>query len=169
VNEPFRIVWTDTASNDLLAIVDYIALRDSVDAAADVHERIMGAVDDLETTPRRCRICWRVHGSAAMVAVPHLWRGEWMPLFMIERRYADELEVTLEVAAGINRVNEDEGVRWLYSFLSADKRKTYCLYEAPSADAIRRAAVRAGIPADEITEVSGRVMPDATLDEASVW
>jgi hypothetical protein len=90
-----------------------------------------------------------------------------MPLFMIERRFADELDVTLEVAAGINRVNEDEGVRWLYSFLSADKRKTYCLYEAPSADAIRRAAVRAGIPADEITEVSGRVLPDATLEKAS--
>jgi Protein of unknown function (DUF4242) len=92
-----------------------------------------------------------------------------MPLFMIERRYADELDVTLEAATGINRVNEDEGVRWLYSFLSADKRKTYCLYEAPSADAIRRAAVRAGIPADEITEVSGRVLPDATFDEASAW
>jgi hypothetical protein len=92
-----------------------------------------------------------------------------MPLFMIERRYADELDVTLEAATGINRVNEDEGVRWLYSFLSADKRKTYCLYEAPSADAIRRAAVRAGLPADVITEVSGRVMPDATFDEASAW
>lgn len=95
--------------------------------------------------------------------------GKWMPLFMIERRFADELDVTLDVAAGINRVNEDEGVRWLYSFLSANKKKTYCLYEAPSADAIRRAAVRAGIPADEITEVAGRMMPDATLDEAPVW
>jgi plasmid stabilization system protein ParE len=63
VNEPFRIVWTDTASNDLLAIVDYIALRDSVDAAADVHERIMSAVDDLETTPRRCRIVPELHAE----------------------------------------------------------------------------------------------------------
>ncbi len=87
-----------------------------------------------------------------------------MPLFMIERRFADELDVTLEVADGINRVNADEGVRWLYSFLSADKRKTYCLYEAPSADAIQRAAVRAGIPADEVTEVVGRLLPDATVD-----
>jgi len=63
-----------------------------------------------------------------------------MAVFMIERRYADQLEVTAEAADGINRINEDEGVRWLYSFLSADKRKTYCLYEAASADAIRRAA-----------------------------
>jgi hypothetical protein len=89
-----------------------------------------------------------------------------MPLFMIERRFADELDVTLEVADRINRVNTDEGVRWLYSFLSADKRKTYCLYEAPSPDAIRRAAARAGIPADEITEVAGRLLPDASVDVA---
>ena len=60
-----------------------------------------------------------------------------MAVFMVERRYADQLEVTADIADGINRINDEEGVRWLYSFLSADKRKTYCLYEAPSADAIR--------------------------------
>jgi hypothetical protein len=31
----------------------------------------------------------------------------------------------------------DVGVDWLFSFLSADKRKTYCLYEAKNAEAIR--------------------------------
>jgi hypothetical protein len=51
-------------------------------------------------------------------------------------------------------------VRWLYSFLSADKRKTYCLYEAASPDAIRRAAVRANLPADVIVEVTDRLLPD---------
>jgi len=86
-----------------------------------------------------------------------------MPVFMVERRYADELDVTSASAEGINRVNDDEGVRWLYSFLSADKRKTYCLYEAPSADAIRRAAERAGLPADVIMEMTGTLQPDATL------
>ncbi len=90
-----------------------------------------------------------------------------MPLFVVERRFADALDLSIETAAGINRVNEDEGVRWLYSFLSADKRKTYCLYEASSAAAIRRAAERAGIPADEITEIGGRVTPDATLGDVS--
>lgn len=61
MTERFRIVWTDTAVNDLLAIIDYIALRDSVDAAADVHEWISSAVDDLETMPRRCRIVPELH------------------------------------------------------------------------------------------------------------
>ena len=83
-----------------------------------------------------------------------------MPIFMVERRYAEELDVDTEAADGINRINDEEGVRWLYSFLSADKRKTYCLYEAPSPDAIRRAAVRAGLPADVIVEVTSRLLPD---------
>ncbi len=86
-----------------------------------------------------------------------------MPVFMIERRYADDLDVTAESAAGINRINDEEGVRWLYSFLSADKRKTYCLYEAPSAQAIRDAAVRAGLPADVIVEVTTRIDADGSL------
>jgi len=88
-----------------------------------------------------------------------------LPLFIIERQFADELEVGAEEADAINRVNDDESVRWLYSFLSADKKKTFCLYEAPSAEAIRRAAARAGLPADVITEITGRVMPDASMQE----
>ena len=50
--------------------------------------------------------------------------------------------------------NADEGVSWLFSFLSADRYRTYCLYEAPSRDAIIAAAARAGIPADVVTEVT---------------
>lgn len=82
-----------------------------------------------------------------------------MPIFMIERRYAEQLEASPDLADEINSVNAEEGVRWLYSFLSADKRKTYCLYEAPSPEAIRRAAERAGLPADVIVEVTERVLP----------
>jgi hypothetical protein len=77
-----------------------------------------------------------------------------MPLFVIERNFADQLEVTLDDALKIKTVNADVGVSWLFSFLSADKKKTYCLYEAPSAEAIEEAARRAGLPADVITEVS---------------
>jgi hypothetical protein len=77
-----------------------------------------------------------------------------MPLFLIERNFADELDVTVDGAAEIRRINDEIGVQWLYSFLSADKRKTYCLYEAPTAEAIREAARRAGVPADVIVPVS---------------
>lgn len=76
-----------------------------------------------------------------------------MPKFIIERNFAEQLEVTAEGSANIKRINDDEEVRWIISFLSADKRKTYCLYEANDADSIKRAAERAGLPADVITRV----------------
>ena len=47
-------------------------------------------------------------------------------------------------------------MHWVYSFLSADKKKTYCLYEAPNPEAIREAAARLGIPADVIIAVDQR-------------
>ena len=85
-----------------------------------------------------------------------------MPIFMVERRFDGDLETSAEEADLINRINEEQGVRWLCSFLSADKRKTYCLYEAPFADAIHRAAERAGLPADAVVEVGGMVLPDGS-------
>jgi hypothetical protein len=88
-----------------------------------------------------------------------------VPIFMVERAFAEELEPSLDLADGINRINAEEGVSWLYSFLSADKRKTYCLYEAPSPEAIRTAAARAGLPADVIVEVNQRVTPDGALSD----
>ncbi|WP_353558607.1 DUF4242 domain-containing protein [Paraburkholderia terrae] len=83
-----------------------------------------------------------------------LFKENHMPRFMIERNFAEQLEVTGESAATVKRINDEEGVEWLFSFLSADKKKTYCLYEAPNADAIRAAARRANLPADVIIEVS---------------
>jgi hypothetical protein len=76
-----------------------------------------------------------------------------MARFIIERNFAEKLEFTKEASDQVQQINDAEGVKWIFSFLSADKRKTYCLYEAPSAEAIRRAAERAGIPADVITQV----------------
>ena len=76
-----------------------------------------------------------------------------MPRFLIERNFAERLEVTKEVADAVTRINDEEGVKWLFSFLSPDKRKTYCLYEASSADAIRAAARKANLPADVVIEV----------------
>ena len=77
-----------------------------------------------------------------------------MPLFLIERSFAEELLVDDAMAAEVKHINDEIGVQWLYSFLSADKRKTYCLYEAPNAEAIRASAKRLDIPADVIIAVS---------------
>lgn len=76
-----------------------------------------------------------------------------MPLYLIERNFAEQLSVTPEAAAAVKEVNADAGIQWLFSFLSADKKKTYCLYEAPNPDAIREAARKLGLPADVIVEL----------------
>ena len=77
-----------------------------------------------------------------------------MPLFIIERNFAEQIEITRDTTSEVQLINEDMGVQWLFSFLSADKKKTYCLYEAPDPEAIREAARRANVPADVIIEVS---------------
>jgi hypothetical protein len=77
-----------------------------------------------------------------------------MPLFVIERQFPGALQLDAQGVASIHAVNAELGVNWLYSFLSADRRKTYCLYEAPSAEAIREAARRANVPADKVVEVT---------------
>lgn len=82
-----------------------------------------------------------------------------MPVYMIERSFAEQLEMTSDDVELIEEINADEGVSWLFSFLSADRHRSYCLYEAPSPEAIVAAAERAGIPADAVTEVS-RVTAD---------
>ncbi|MBT1064018.1 DUF4242 domain-containing protein [Bowmanella sp. Y26] len=83
-----------------------------------------------------------------------------MPMFLVERAFADELELNKEAFQEINRINNESDVKWLYSFLSADKKKTYCMYEAPNAECIRVAARRANIPADAIIEVGETLRPE---------
>jgi hypothetical protein len=77
-----------------------------------------------------------------------------MPLYVIERKFADRLELTGDDVRAIDAVNGEEGVDWLFSFISADKLRTYCLYEAPTPDSILEAARRANVPADKIVEVT---------------
>src|ERR1700744_6232807 len=91
---------------------------------------------------RLWRQCSAVAEEAANMEV-------FMPLFLIERQFAELVPTDPETEATVKQVNDEIGVQWLFSFLSADKRKTYCLYEAPSAELIRAAAVRLGVPADK--------------------
>lgn len=76
-----------------------------------------------------------------------------MPRYIIERSFAEQLEIDDEAKRHIKEINDEESVEWIFSFLSADKRKTYCLYEAPDEESLRRAAKRLNIPADVITPV----------------
>lgn len=46
-----------------------------------------------------------------------------MPLYVIERHFAEQMEMTRELASEINLINDDVGVQWLFSFLSSDRKK----------------------------------------------
>jgi hypothetical protein len=85
-----------------------------------------------------------------------------VPLYLIERNFAEQLNVTKDAATAVTQVNTDAGIQWLFSFLSADKKKTYCLYEAPNPEAIREAARKLNLPADVIVELGeSRISPTA--------
>jgi HEAT repeat protein len=83
-----------------------------------------------------------------------------MARFLIERNFAEQVQLNKTAADDIKRINDDESIKWLFSFLSAEKKKTYCLYEAQNAEAIRVAARRLNIPADVIVEVGSELRPE---------
>ena len=82
-----------------------------------------------------------------------------MPRYVVERTFPDGLHipVTAEGATTCLTVvdrNTDEGVTWVHSYVSDDKRKTFCVYDAPNPEAIRKTAGRNSLPVDQITQVS---------------
>ncbi len=77
-----------------------------------------------------------------------------MALYMIERNYLEQLNLNAKDVRSLEEFNENLGVNWLFSFLSADKKRTYCLYEAKDPEILMMHAKELGIPADEIVEVS---------------
>ena len=83
-----------------------------------------------------------------------------MPRYLIERNFAERIELTKDGIEGVKRINDEEGVAWIISFLSADKRKSYCIYEAPDPEAIRAAARRNNVPCDAIIEIGGELSPN---------
>lgn len=81
-----------------------------------------------------------------------------MPRYMVERTFPDGLNIppTDDGAAScldvVNK-NADHGVTWVHSYVTEDKRKTFCIYDGPNPEAIRKAAERSGLPVDSITKV----------------
>jgi hypothetical protein len=81
-----------------------------------------------------------------------------MPRYMVERSFPDGLHVPTdssgaEALRGIVERNAGEGVSWVHSYVTPDKKRTFCVYDAPSAQAIRTAADKNGVPVDAIHEV----------------
>ena len=81
-----------------------------------------------------------------------------MPRYIVERSFSEKLAIAIngegaEVCRMVVMVNGEEGVTWIRSFVSDDGMKSFCAYDAPSPEAIRRAARRNNLPIDRITQV----------------
>jgi hypothetical protein len=78
--------------------------------------------------------------------------------YIVERVFPNRLLVKAGVE-GVERVlaiverNADEGVTWIHSYVSDDRRRTFCVYDAPSPEAIRKTAARNDLPVERITQV----------------
>jgi hypothetical protein len=82
-----------------------------------------------------------------------------MKRYLVERSYPEAVELPINekgclIVQDVVSKNTEEQVVWIHSYVSADKMKSFCIYEAPSPEAIRKAAKRNGLPVDRITEVS---------------
>jgi hypothetical protein len=81
-----------------------------------------------------------------------------MPRYVIEREFPDGLNIPVDAngrraCLAVVDSNASDQVTWIHSYVSADKKKTFCIYDGPSPEAIRRAAGRNKLPIERITEV----------------
>jgi hypothetical protein len=81
-----------------------------------------------------------------------------VPRYMVQRTFPDGLEIPVanggaDICRAVIERNGEEGVTWVHSYVSDDKRTTFCVYDGPSPEAIRKTAARNQLPVDQITQV----------------
>jgi hypothetical protein len=81
-----------------------------------------------------------------------------MPRYLVERTFPSGLSIPqtadgAKACAAVIDCNAGEGVNWLHSYVNPDHTKTFCIYDAPSPEAIRSTAQKNSLPVDKITEV----------------
>jgi hypothetical protein len=82
-----------------------------------------------------------------------------MKRYLVERQFPDGLSIPVneegsKICLNVVSKNLRENVTWVHSYVSADKKKTFCIYDAPSPGAIKKSAKMNGFPIENITEVS---------------
>ena len=81
-----------------------------------------------------------------------------MPRYIVQRTFPEGLHISVDgggadLCRGVVERNAREGVTWISSFVSEDKTRTFCVYDAPTPEAIRKTAIRNELPVDQITQV----------------
>lgn len=82
-----------------------------------------------------------------------------MPRYLVQRSFPDGLNFPIDATGrkaveGIVSGNGDQQVTWVHSYVSEDDRTTWCIYDAPTPEAIRAAAGTNGLPVDQISRVN---------------
>ena len=81
-----------------------------------------------------------------------------MPRYLVERDFADGLNIPVNndgarACLAVVDKNMSEGVTWVHSYVSTDHSKTYCIYDGPSPEAIRKVATKNNLPVNKIAEI----------------
>jgi Protein of unknown function (DUF4242) len=81
-----------------------------------------------------------------------------MPRYVVERLFQEGLQIPVDdngarTCLAVVESNAADEVTWVVSYVSNDKKKTFCVYDGPSPEAIRRTASRNKLPVERITEV----------------
>jgi hypothetical protein len=81
-----------------------------------------------------------------------------MPRYLVHRTFPDGLRIPVDeqgakTCMAVVDTNADSGVTWVHSYVSSDKSTSFCIYDGPSPEAIRRVAELNSLPVDRITEV----------------
>ena len=80
-----------------------------------------------------------------------------MPRYIVQRTFPEGLQISTanagEICRGVIENNAQEGVTWVCSFVSDDKTRSFCVYDAPTPEAIRKTASLNDLPVDQITQV----------------
>jgi hypothetical protein len=82
-----------------------------------------------------------------------------MPRYLVERTFRDGLHIPIDevgasVCSSVVDANAQESVTWVHSYVSEDNTKTFCIYDGPDPEAIRRVAKLNQLPVDSITRVT---------------
>jgi hypothetical protein len=82
-----------------------------------------------------------------------------MPRYFVERTFPDGLHIPVDAGGAatclaVVDTNAEDGMTWVHSYVTEDKAKAFCVYDAPDPEAVRRTAARTALPVDSISQVS---------------
>jgi hypothetical protein len=81
-----------------------------------------------------------------------------MPRYVVERIFPEGLRIPAsrdgaQLCQVVVERNQEEDVTWIHSYVSEDRKTTFCVYDGPSPEAIRKTAARNDLPVERITRV----------------